>query len=69
MPGNKKEGTAGGVSGGGSFGEGVPGAWCSVKKIEGLREDLWCLEKEGEETVGPVSREWSLFLEREEDRE
>ena len=29
-----------------SFGrEGVPGAWCLVKKIEGLGEDLWCLEK------------------------
>ena len=27
--------------------EGVPGAWCVVKKIEGLGEDLWCLEKEG----------------------
>ena len=38
MPGRKKEGTAGGVSGGGSFGEGVPGAWCSVKKIEGLEK-------------------------------
>ena len=49
MPGKKEEGTAGGVSGGGSFfgREGVPGAWCLVKKIEGLGKDLWCLEKEG----------------------
>ena len=48
--------------------EGVPGAWCLVKKIEGLGEDLWCLEKEEEEAVGSVSREWSLFLERKESR-
>ena len=26
--------------------EGVPGAWCLVKKIEGLGEDLWGLKKE-----------------------
>ena len=49
MPGKKKEGTAGGVSGGGSFLWTRRGAWCLmlVKKIEGLGEDLWCLEKEG----------------------
>ena len=34
--------------------EGVPGAWCLVKNIEGLGEDLWCLEKEApnEEGIG-----------------
>ena len=34
--------------------KGVPGAWCLVKNIEGLGEDLWCLEKEApnEEGVG-----------------
>ena len=71
MPGKKKEGTAGGVSGGGSFldEKGCLVLWCLVKKIEGLGEGLWCLEKEGEEAVGSVSREWSLFLERKEDRE
>ena len=58
MPGKKKEGTAGGVSGGGSFldEKGCLVLWCLVKKIEGLGEDLWCLEKEGEEAVGSVSR-------------
>ena len=50
VPGKKKEGTAGGVSGGGFFflgREAVPGAWCLVKKIGGLGEGLWCLEEEG----------------------
>ena len=34
--------------------EGVPGAWCLVKKIEGLGEDLWGLEKKvpHEEGIG-----------------
>ena len=38
----KKEGTAGGISGGGSFfgRDGVPDAWCLEKKIEGLGGDL-----------------------------
>ena len=45
VPGKKKEGTAGGISGGGSFSLDEKG--CLVKKIEGLGEDLWCLEKEG----------------------
>ena len=47
------------------------GAWCLVFGKEDKRswKGSLVLEKEGEEAVGSVSREWSLFLERKEDRE
>ena len=61
VPGKKKEGTAGGVSGGGSFLWTRRGAWCLVFGKEDRR--FWRGSLVSGERRRLMKREWSLFLE------
>ena len=67
MPGKKKEGIAGGVSGGGSFLWTRRGAWCLVFGKEDRRS--WRGSLVSGERRCLMRRERSLFLERREDQE